>query len=172
MKVITLGIAVTFELANVCAHWPIGRLLRVRSVFPQVNGHPGVGNGVFPFSSMPNGNAYYSENNWAAATSGWQRVAAVTEPAVFQGDETGPSLEPVTLLSEFWAWLQLTPSLIFHQSKPSVCLICNSDTRKQPIPPVFHAFRRSSSFMSDSPPVASSPGLITAPCGTKRTLRL
>uniref|UniRef100_H2RJ48 Aryl hydrocarbon receptor n=1 Tax=Takifugu rubripes TaxID=31033 RepID=H2RJ48_TAKRU len=29
----------------------------------QINVHPVTGNGGFPFSSMPNGNAYYSENN-------------------------------------------------------------------------------------------------------------
>ncbi|KAK1876559.1 30S ribosomal protein S8 [Dissostichus eleginoides] len=28
----------------------------------QINSHPVVGNGGFPYSSLPNGNAYYSEN--------------------------------------------------------------------------------------------------------------
>lgn len=38
-----------------------GRLLHF--LVSQINDRPAIGNGGFPFSSMPNGNAYYSENN-------------------------------------------------------------------------------------------------------------
>lgn len=48
------------------------RLLHVRFLLSQINGRPVIGNGGFPFSSMPNGNAYYSENKWAA---GYVRTA-------------------------------------------------------------------------------------------------